>query len=119
VPSVATANPDAASAGTAPPTTAPRTLSYAVQAGAFSDPARAESQRAALQNLFTEARVAPSNGRTPPLWRVIVGREMTREQAAELAIRVRREIGSAIVVPEPGSSSHAAPNTAPDSTPYN
>jgi hypothetical protein len=26
---------------------------------------------------------------------------MTREQAAELAIRVRREAGAAIVVPEP------------------
>src|SRR6185369_8223042 len=64
---------------------APRALGYAVQAGAFSDPARAESLRAALQDLFAEARVVSSNGRTPPLWRVIVGREMTREQAAELA----------------------------------
>ncbi len=81
--------------------TAPRALGFAVQAGAFSDAARAESLRAALQDLFAEARVAPSNGRTPPLWRVIVGRELTREQAAELAIRVRREAGTAIVVPEP------------------
>jgi cell division protein FtsN len=75
-----------------------------VQAGAFSDPARAESLRAVLADLFAEARVAPSNGRTPPLWRVIVGREMTREQAAQLAIRVRREAGTAIVVPEPEST---------------
>ena len=81
--------------------TAPRVPGYAVQAGAFSDPARAEALRATLQNLFAEARVAPSNGRTPALWRVIVGHEMTREQAAELAIRVRRESGTAIVVPEP------------------
>ena len=35
------------------------------------------------------------------LWRVIVGREMTREQATELAIRVRQEAGAAVVVPEP------------------
>jgi rare lipoprotein A len=89
---------------TAPTVTAPRAPGYAVQAGAFSDPARAESLRVVLADLFGEARVAPSNTHTPPLWRVIVGREMTREQAAELAIRVRREAGTAIVVleTEPG-----------------
>ena len=75
-----------------------------MQAGAFSDPARAASLRAVLADLFAEARVVSSNGRTPPLWRVIVGREMTREQAAELAVRVRRETSNAIVVPEPGSA---------------
>jgi cell division protein FtsN len=83
-----------------------------VQAGAFSDPARAESLRAVLATLFVEARIAPSNGRTPPLWRVIVGREMTRELAAELAVRVRREAGTAIVVldPTPDASRDSAPN---------
>jgi rare lipoprotein A len=86
------------------PTAAPPTASYAVQAGAFSDPARAESLRTLLADLFTEARVEPSNGRMPPLWRVIVGRGMTREKAAQLAIRVRRETGSAIVVPEPAAA---------------
>ena len=90
------------------PATAPPTPSYAVQAGAFSDPARAESLRAVLQDLFAEARVVSSSGRTPPLWRVIVGHEMTREQATELAMRVRREAGAAIVVPEPESA--PAPN---------
>lgn len=101
-PPVSTAPPAAAEpAVTAPANTAPPAGSYAVQAGAFSDPARAESLRATLEDLFAYARIAPSNGRTPPLWRVIVGRQMTREQAAELAIRVRRETGSAIVVPEP------------------
>lgn len=103
-PPVTTTTPAAEPAVTAPANTARRAGSYAVQAGAFSDPARAESLRAALQNLFTDIRVALSNGRTPPLWRVIVGHEMTREQAAELAIRVRREAGTAIVVPEPGST---------------
>jgi rare lipoprotein A len=90
----------------------PRVPSYVVQAGAFSDPARAESLRALLAALFVEARVAPSNGRTPPLWRVIVGHEMTREQAAELAVRVRREAGTAIVVlePIPDASRDSAPN---------
>jgi rare lipoprotein A len=86
------------------PTIMAPTASYAVQAGAFSDPARAESLRAILADLSAEARVVPFNGRTPPLWRVIVGREMTREQAAALAIRVRREAGTAIVVLEPDSA---------------
>jgi rare lipoprotein A len=82
----------------------PPSAHYAVQAGAFSDPARAASLRAVLQGRFAETRVVPSNGSTLPLWRVIVGRDMTREQAAELAIRVRREAGAAIVVPEPESA---------------
>ncbi len=81
---------------------APKPASFAVQAGAFSDPVRAESLRARLEDLFADARVVPSNRRTTPLWRVIVGREMTREQAAELAVRVRRENGDAVVVAEPG-----------------
>jgi rare lipoprotein A len=93
---------------TEPTITAPPAPGYAVQAGAFSDPARAASLRAVLADHFVEARVAPSNGRTPPLWRVIVGRDMTREQAAELAIRVRGEAGTAIVVPEP--EPRAVPN---------
>ena len=63
--------------------------------------ARAESLRATLAGLFTETHIVSSNGRTPPLWRVIVGRGMTREEAAELAIRVRRESGTAMVVLEP------------------
>jgi rare lipoprotein A len=95
------AEPPVMTPATTPATTAPPAGNYAVQAGAFSDSARAESLRAALGALFAEARVAPSNGRTPPLWRVIVGHEMTREQAAELAIRVRREAGTAIVELEP------------------
>jgi rare lipoprotein A len=102
MPPATTMGPSSLAASSA---TAPRAPGYAVQAGAFSDPARAESLRAVLADLFAVARVAPSNGRTPPLWRVIVGREMTREQAAELAIRVRREAGSAIVVPEPDRAS--------------
>ena len=94
-----------------------RAPSYAVQAGAFADPARAESLRAVLEDLFADARVVPSNGRTPPLWRVVVGREMTREQAAELAIRVRREAGTAIVVPEPESTPNISPHSPQDSAP--
>lgn len=117
VPSVTTTTPASAPPAVTSSAPMPPAASYAVQAGAFSDPGRAESLRAVLADLFREARVAPSSGRTPPLWRVIVGREMTREQAAELAIRVRREAGTAIVVPEPESSPNITPNTLPDSAP--
>ena len=62
---------------------------FAVQAGAFADRDRAESLRASLEVRFPTARlVFATTG--PILWRVIVGPEMTRDQAAELAIRVRQ-----------------------------
>jgi rare lipoprotein A len=129
MPSVVTSAPAAAPAVTAPatpptqaaapvamaPSTPARpTAGFVVQAGAFSDPARAESLRTVLlADLFAESRVV-SNQRTPPLWRVIVGREMTREQAAELAVRVRRETGTAIVVPEHEAVSNISPDSAPN-----
>ncbi len=77
---------------------------YAVQSGAFADRSYAESLRSSLAATFMDARVV-SNGATPPMWRVIVGREMTREKASELAARVRQETGVALVVaePEPGT----------------
>jgi rare lipoprotein A len=74
---------------------------YMVQAGAFSARERAESLRATLADQFPDARVF-SNGPEPALWRVVVGHEMTREQAAELAARVRQQTGAALVVVEPG-----------------
>src|ERR1700680_4742797 len=72
---------------------------YAVQAGAFADRNRAESLCAAMVEAFAEARVV-QGGDTPPLWHVLVGRQMTIEQASELAVRVRQEGGQAAVVPE-------------------
>ena len=72
---------------------------YAVQAGAFADRNRAESLRVAMVEAFAEARVVQGGG-TPPLWHVLVGRQMTIEQANELAVRVRQEGGQAAVVPE-------------------
>jgi len=82
------------------PGPSPPANGYTVQAGVFSDPDRAESLRTALENFFADARML-SNGRTPILWRVIVGREMTWEQATELAVRVRQKAGAAIVVRGP------------------
>jgi rare lipoprotein A len=72
---------------------------YVVQAGAFADHDRAESFRMTLEDRFAEARVIAGSRN---LWRVIVGREMTLDQAHELAARVRKELGAALVVPEPG-----------------
>ena len=73
---------------------------YAVQAGAFADRDRAEAVRAVMVQMFAEARVIPGNG-TPPLWRVLVGRQMTLDQASDLASHVRGQAGAAAVVPEP------------------
>jgi len=84
---------------------------FAVQAGVFSDRDRAESLRATLEGLFADARIL-SNESTPASWRVIVGREMTRERATELAFRVRRQTGAAIVIREPETS--ADPQTTPN-----
>jgi rare lipoprotein A len=81
-----------------PPKAATPVSWYAVQAGAFADRNRAESLCAAMVEAYAEARVM--QGGTPPLWRVLVGREMTIEQANELAVRIRQGGGQAVVVPE-------------------
>jgi rare lipoprotein A len=77
---------------------------FAVQAGAFADCEKAEELRTRLEDLFADARIVPGPRN---LWRVIVGREMTMEQANELAARVRSEAGMAVVIAEP-----AAPQTS-------
>lgn len=84
----------------APATAPPSTNCFVVQAGAFTDRDRAESLRATLEDPSTPARVI-SSANTPTLWRVLVGHEMTRDQATELAIRVRQQTGAALVVAEP------------------
>jgi len=67
---------------------------YAVQAGAFSDRERAEALCASLGERFEATRVFESSA----LWRVLVGRSLTLDVANQLAARVRRETGEAIVV---------------------
>jgi rare lipoprotein A len=86
------------------PAATPPTNCFVVQAGAFSDRDRADLLRSTLEDHFMQARVVSTGGAAgaPTLWRVIVGREMTREQAAELAVRVRQQTGTALVVAEPG-----------------
>ena len=95
----------------APPAPSPHTDRFAVQAGAFADRDRADSLRATLEDRFMQARVVPSSAASgaPPLWRVLVGREMTREQATALAIQVRQETGVALVVSEPEPAATPAP----------
>lgn len=75
---------------------------FVVQAGAFADRERAEALRMTMTEAFAEARTLVDASRNPPLWKVLVGREMTREQATGLAIRVRKQTGAAIVVLEVG-----------------
>ncbi len=80
---------------------------YAVQAGAFADRDRAEALRATLEEMYADARVVAG---TRNLWRVVVGRQMTIDQAGELAVRVRKEMGAALVVPEPEQNTSADPS---------
>src|SRR5665213_242318 len=76
---------------------------YAVQAGAFSDPSRAEALREALP--YADARVVEPHGERqgdPPLWRVLVGHALTVQAATALATEVQKAAGAAIVVREDG-----------------
>ncbi len=70
---------------------------YAVQVGAFSDPARAEALRASLP--YSDARVLERWG-SPTLWRVLVGHALTAQAAAALAADVKKATGQAVVVKE-------------------
>jgi rare lipoprotein A len=103
--------PSSAQTPSAPPPTVPpvnaldnppvSTEGYAVQVGAFSDPARAEAFRATLS--YADARViepagAPSE--RPRLWRVLVGHGLTAQSASALAVEVERNTGAAIVIKE-------------------
>jgi len=73
---------------------------YAVQAGAFSDPSRAEALRETLP--YSDARVVEPNGERQgtPLWRVLVGHDLTVQAATALAAEVEKTAGAAIVVKE-------------------
>lgn len=82
---------------TAPPgqiPSAPVVEFYAVQAGSFSDRARAESFQAGISSQFEETRVL----QIQLVWRVLVGREMTLDDANKLAAKVLEVAGQALVV---------------------
>jgi rare lipoprotein A len=70
---------------------------FAVQAGAFQDKERAERLRASLEREYGSARLALRKS-TPPLWRVLVGKERTQDAANALAQRLIEELGTGFVV---------------------
>lgn len=79
---------------------------FAVQVGAFREWANAQRQRERMQRESRSAQLE-SRDANPPLWRVLVGCEPTREAAQALAQRLELELGSVLVVrahpPSPGS----------------
>lgn len=70
---------------------------YAVQAGAFLDPERAERLRTSLEREFGPAHLIQRPG-SPTVWRVVVGRVASEAAATDLALRVRSETGTAFVI---------------------
>jgi len=70
---------------------------YAVQAGAFSDPVRAEIFRQSLP--YSDSRVLPRQEGSS-LWRVLVGHALTLQAATALAAEVTKTVGQAIVIRE-------------------
>jgi peptidoglycan lytic transglycosylase len=75
----------------------PQAAAYAVQAGAFSDPDRAETFRTSLP--FPETEIVERGD--PPLWRVLVGRGLSKQEASDLAVQVEKVAGAAEVVQAP------------------
>jgi rare lipoprotein A len=67
---------------------------YAVQAGAFADPDRAEALRSSIP--FEGVRVEHRG--SPLLWRVLVGHAMNKDAATALAEDLRVRLGAALVV---------------------
>lgn len=81
----------------APVTAAPSSAEsqFAVQVGAFADRAKAERIRAAMESRYGAAQLVMRDAR-PPLWRVLVGREKSEEEAEALAEKIRaREAAAA------------------------
>jgi rare lipoprotein A len=70
---------------------------FAVQIGAFRQRANAERERGRMQERYGSARMARRDG-NPALWRVLVGRAGTEQEAAALAERIRAGGGTAFVV---------------------
>ena len=67
-----------------------------MQAGAFSDPARAEALQRSLS--FPDVRIVQSG--EPPIWRVLAEHALSKEAAAALVRQVEKVSGQAVVVTE-------------------
>ena len=70
---------------------------YAVQAGSFRDRSRAERLRRDQNELGEPVTLVLRDG-DPPVWRVLVGRKATREEAEALVPLVQAKSGTALVV---------------------
>ena len=70
---------------------------YAVQAGAFTTAERADTFAETLRAQFVEVRVESSG----EVWRVLIGRALSSDEAKRLAEKVRNSAGQAIVVGDP------------------
>ena len=70
---------------------------YAVQTGAFSNRESAEQLREQYSQRFGNAQLAVKQGPTP-LWRVLVGKELSIEAAQQLAIVLQAENKNVFVV---------------------
>ena len=80
-----------------PTATRPTVDLYAVQAGAFSTAERADSFAASLRPNFEETRIESSG----TVWRVLIGRALSIDEAKRLAAKVRAAAGHAMVVADP------------------
>jgi rare lipoprotein A len=81
---------------------------YAVQVGAFQYRANAEKVRIEMEARYGAARLVLRPG-DPALWRVLVGRAATLDDAGALAVRIRADIdnklGQPFVVRDDGAAS--------------
>jgi rare lipoprotein A len=70
---------------------------YAVQVGAFADRNNADRIRSAMESRYGSARIVKRDAQ-PVLWRVLVGRVDTPEEAEALAARIRGDGTDAALV---------------------
>jgi rare lipoprotein A len=78
---------------------------FAVQVGAFRNRGNAERRRREIEKRYGPARLERRDAR-PPVWRVLVGRSATEEEAAVLAEQMRSENVHAFVVRVQGGDSN-------------
>lgn len=74
---------------------------YAVQAAAFSDAGRARAFAASLHNQYKDAGVIQSTASGHTVWRVLVARNLSIDDANRLASQVREALGEAVVLSNP------------------
>lgn len=79
----------------------PATDLYAVQAGAFSDPRRAQALAASLRTQYKDTAVVESVLRGATVWRVLIARDLSQNDANRLAAQARGASLEVLVVRNP------------------